>query len=258
MVYVDKPECKPDTKAKRLAAAKNAFPAIRDMVLESPFDTRLNLANRDFLLYNMQHNRVPVTLVSFSFMDGFYLCYPGEYLKPEFDPRKRAWFQTRANTDSPLNGWSKPYLDFSRNILGITYSIRMESEKEEVFGVSALILDISHVLDILLNNRKNDPCLLEKVFIDASGSVIVSSDPEMNHEASVRYSMTYNSGGTGFIYPNASLLEKIRTEHNGIYEESANGHRYVYVFIRCTKLNWTYVEKIDLSMAMDIAAHLGD
>lgn len=234
----------------RLKAASELLKGCRDIMLGSTFGNRLTRHNREELMKNLMENGVPVSLTYFAFKDGIYFCYPGKIYK-HFDARERLWYKNRINPAVPSSGWSTPYLNANETGLVITYSVRLETPENEIIGVAAVDMDLSYLLSEISRKRDKDNAgIVEKTFIDESGSVIITTNSELSRKAVNGYLEAKGGGAPGFPYPDQTLIRQFRQHQNGYLQRVENGKTYIYVYSKCKTVNWIYFEKIDLDTAI--------
>jgi len=90
----------------------------------------------------------------------------------EFDPRERPWYIGAIGSDTP-ESWSDPYVFFSSQEIGITYSIAVTDDAGEQAVVCADIV-LGELINFL-EQRLPTPGSLALV-LDRSGSVLATSD----------------------------------------------------------------------------------
>lgn len=234
-------------------AASELLRGCQDIMLSSTFGTRLTRHNRNELIRDLMDNGKPVCLIYFAFEDGIYFCYPGKSYARQYDPRKRLWYRNRINPANPSAGWSTPYLNAGETGLVITYSVRLETPDGKAIGVAAVDVDLSFLqTEISRKQNRDETSIVEKTFVDETGSIIITTNKELNKKAVDGYLQAKNGGAPGFPYPDQSLIRQFQLHANGYLQRIENGKTYIYVYSKCKTVNWLYFEKIDLDEAMKV------
>lgn len=105
------------------------------------------------------------------FDNNFTELAPPEESEAEYDPRERPWY-SGANESVDGESWSDPYVFFTSQKVGITYSVAVDDDGvRAVVGADIVLSDLIN----FLNERLPTPGSVALV-LDRSGTVLATSD----------------------------------------------------------------------------------
>jgi len=233
----------------RIAKTAMFMYRFRDIMIRSPFGASVTKKNFESEYEKMLKDGVPLTLIYLGFSDGLYCTYPGKIYAPDYDPRKRSWYRDHLIPDAPENIWSTPYLNATRTSIVVTFSTRIDDQNGDLTGVVAADLDVDQLIKKLSDGMEEDESILERTFLSADGSVILTTNPRLNTIANQKfYSLENNDNINVYRYPEPKLLTQIRFFMNGYIDQGKDkAGRHIYcIFARCQSIGWYYLEKVDI------------
>ena len=155
---------------------------------------------------------------------GVHSAYPGKGgYSPEYDPRKRPWYQNSIAQDEPL--CQAPYQDASGQgtLLPCTYPVL--GVEGELLGVAGVEFSFSYIIQSLLK-LPSFATETDAFILNAKGEVLISS---------------LEAAKTGSLFSNDIIVNEILEERSGYRVLPTNDGARVYLFVQMGNAGWYYV-----------------
>lgn len=174
----------------------------------------------------------PAMFVNLSTEQGVIQSFPGiSYNTPNYDPRKRPFYKLVLGKRGVHCG--NPYLDRVAGSL-LPCSLALYDAADRFLGVASLDIQFNylarHVLDLSASSAWREAYL-----VDHTGQVIVKAS---DRHRKVEKQQTLHTGFTLAPFPDAALLQRIRSQHEGGYLERPG---QVLGYIRLNFQGWYFV-----------------
>ena len=191
---------------------------------------------------------IPLHLMLFGFPDGQYMVYPasGTY-KPEYDPRKRHWYQNAEENSNGRPVWTNPYPGNTAEAgYLLTCGVQMLDTSGHFLGVAGIDLNLKVIIHDLksLGNTGNN--VIEKTLLRNDGLILLSTG--------TRFANAMETNTEDFLklpFEDHGLFEQFKNLKYGAITRKENGRNYLYCVNYLPSQDWYYFEKIDITDVSD-------
>lgn len=155
---------------------------------------------------------------------GIHSAYPGKGgYKPEYDPRKRPWYQNSISQEEPL--CQAPYVDASGQgmLLPCTYPVL--GLEGELLGIAGVEFSFSYIINELLH-LPSFATETDSFMLNAKGEILISSLEKTE---------------TGELFANEIIVNEILEERSGYRVLPSDDGPKVYFFVQMGNAGWYYV-----------------
>lgn len=220
-------------------------------VLESNPDYILSRENELMLKNEAMNKGMPMHWIYLGLENGLHIAYPGRATYTnDYDPRLRLWYKLAKEKMRP--SWGSPYIDIDGNGLVIPYASPILDEGDRFIGAAGLDMSFDQIASWMVESGNTGKYVMEKFIIDNSRRLIVSTKSKYVG-ATFESKQMININPEMPVLDNVELLASIKKRQYGSmtsYDENTDTE-YLFVFARLNTLDWTYIEKINLTMMLE-------
>jgi len=231
---------------RRLSDLRHHFPLmlIRSVENAGQINDDLNIrastagvqADRDAIRARILRG-VPILWTFIGLESGVMYAYPGKGgYSPNYDPRKRPWYELGKRSDSPQ--WGKLYNDAQGLGLLMPVVAPIYDRIGQFQGVAAVEMTLGYIIDTYLKSSGDKDGFIESYLLDGQGKVIIRSS-ELGQENQD----TSNSFVERDPFRDPALIEAINNQPLGVIESTRDGQRTLIGYQMLTSLGWTYAEE---------------
>ena len=245
----------PDTDKKllkqRLSTITRFIPRLLQTILESPVKAHVSEKNLAEAKLNAFRDGTPMIRVIFGFPDGLFAAYPASPDFPAiYDPRTRPWYQAVKRNPAASAVWSPPYIDSIPDfglVLSCSVPLNLLGTQED--GVCTVDISLSELVEELQSAGSDGPYVLEKVIVDGSGQIIISTNRSF---ANARLRSNRNAAGEVEFTQlgDPSLLKLMKEQRVGVVTRNVTGREIIYAFCHIRSVDWYYLEKLDMKLLL--------
>ncbi|MCG8380079.1 MAG: serine/threonine protein kinase [Proteobacteria bacterium] len=178
--------------------------------------------------------------------EGLFAEYPGKTgYPPEFDPRKRPWYQgTLGNKGAQ---WLKPYIDVGGQGVLLPCTSPLFNDQGTFLGVAGVEIKLDYIRNNLIPMTEF-PGIEDTYLLNEKGQIVVASS---DRAESYKLGTLINSIRDLTVYSNPEVVDAIMQGKSGYVSNKSGGKEKLIVYYRLNSIGWYYLAEASTSQIIE-------
>lgn len=193
----------------------------------------------------IQEEGLPLIWSYIGLEEGLFAEYPGKTgYPPEFDPRKRPWYQgTLGNKGA---SWLKPYIDVGGQGVLLPCTSPLFDDQGNFLGVAGVEIKLDYIRTNLI--LMNEFIGIDNTYLlNEEGRIVVASS---DRAESYKLGTLVNSIKDLTVYPRKEIVNAILNGESGYFSYKENGKEKLIAYYRLNSIGWYYLAEADAAQIL--------
>ena len=203
--------------------------------------------DKDSVMEVIHEKGLPLIWSYIGLEEGLFAEYPGKTgYPPEFDPRKRPWYQgTLGNKGAQ---WLKPYVDVGGQGVLLPCTSPLFDEQGQFLGVAGVEIKLDYIRNHLIS--MTEFAGIENTYLlNEEGRIVVASSDQAE---SYKLGTLINSIRDLTVYPRAEVVDAIAQGKSGYINFKEDGKEKLIAYYRLHSIGWYYFAEADASKVIEL------
>ncbi|MBU6199457.1 MAG: hypothetical protein KGP08_07360, partial [Xanthomonadaceae bacterium] len=179
----------------------------------------------------------PLGAILIALRDGVTARFPGWDGEPgDFDPRNRPWYTIARDRHGPQ--WGDPYQSIGNGPMEMPLSVPLHDERRRFLGVVSAAFMPDLMIKALFEARA-EKAIRALYLLDADGHIIAAVG------ATIPLQRPAQGAPLRQVFPAPELLQRIRSDHTGVFETQLRGVPVVFAFNDVAPFGWNLTAVAD-------------
>ncbi len=179
--------------------------------------------------------------------EGLFTEYPGKTgYPPEFDPRKRPWYQgTLGNKGAQ---WLKPYIDVGGQGVLLPCTSPLFGDQGKFLGVAGVEIKLDYIRNNLIS-MTGFAGIENTYLLNEEGRIVVASTDTAE---SYKLGTLINSIRDLTVYPRPEIVDAVLQGKSGYINYEEHGKEKLIAYYRLNSIGWYYLAEANASQVLSL------